>query len=172
MHDQKLTEELEFLRNNPDYFAFMYGHVKGLERNKQADQLFRRGVPQTAAAMVMEDMMKTMTDRFNRDAENYIWNPAALTFGKDYVPPTIMRPEFTGYEFMHKKTIDHPYLLPPSTGVIRWLTEFGYSETYSDGTTWNILWCHWDRQGGRVPAQIMEPPKLSAPYLVQLGVKE
>lgn len=106
MHDQKLTEELEFLRSSPEYFAFMYGHIKKPERNNQADRLFRRGMPQTAAAMVMEDAMKQMTDRFKRNAENYIWNPAAV-------------------DVLGQKPIDHPYLLPPATYKIQNLAKTG-----------------------------------------------
>lgn len=75
-----------------------------LPHNKRADQLFRRGMPQTAAAMVMQNALpflkKPMKDIADAHAKAVILGDPWATF--------------------EKKPIDHPYLLPPSTGRVQW----------------------------------------------------
>lgn len=44
--------------------------------------------------------------------------------------------------------LDHPYLLPPSTGTVRYLNKFGHTIEYPSGERWHMVWCDWDRVDG------------------------
>ena len=162
MHDQKLTEgenhrdwwkeEFERVRDELDYFTRYYSFVRrGIEdntndtnlilgqrgrsnwtcklpRNKQADQLFRRGMPQTAAAIVALDIFYWM-----------------------------------------KKPIDHPYLLPPATGTVRYLSKSGTTIEYANGEKWNLCWSECDRIDGILARhQPLPSMKFSKPYWITL----
>ena len=68
------------------------------------------------------------------------------------------------------KPIDHPYLLPPSSGQVYWLTGSGRTERYSDGSTVHMVFGPWDRENGAIPSQIVpQPPiKVSGPYVIHM----
>lgn len=69
-----------------------------------------------------------------------------------------------------KKPIDHPYLLPPASGQVYWLTGSGRTERYSDGSTIHMVFGPWDRENDAIPSQIVpQPPiKVSGPYVIHM----
>jgi len=169
MHDQKLTEgehyrdwwkaELERVRDELDYFTRYYAFVRrGVEDNTKDTNLIlgQRG-RSNWTSKIPNLFRRSMTGAAERIMNDQVFE---LTFGKNYVPPTIMRPEFTGYEFMHKKPIDHPYLLPPASGRVEYLVPGGKCYHQSDGTRLTMIWGIWDRMNGEIPSQLLPKPDI------------
>lgn len=159
MHDQKLTEDQhksEMRRCAEDLRYFIR---RGVEDNtKDTNAILNRsrffggvGEPDDG------DNGRWMYDPFVRRVDTGAIVGTMIDDGINFIITVNTGP-----------TIDHPYLLPPSSGRIEYLVPGGRCEHQANGTRLTMIWSCWDRENGRVPGlyEPLPPTKFSKPYWI------
>lgn len=159
-HDWRKAE-FERLRDELDYFTRYYAFVRrGVEDNtkdtnlilgqrgrsnwtSKIPNLFRRSMTRTATRMVMDDVFGPQFlggtgSQYKGDNGRWMYDPFVRRAGTMAVVGTVVDDEDNFIITVDTRpVIDHPYLLPPASGIRSILT--------SDGTLINVVESIWDK---------------------------